>query len=104
MSLRAALAAIAFAAIPAAALAGEVPPGSALFFGVHFIDTSTEGAINGVRADEAARLGMIEAQIADDLTSRGFALTRPQPEQVAAIKDPTDCNGCDTRLAAVLVL
>ena len=104
MNPRAALVAVAFSLLPVGAVAGEVPPGTALFFGLHLIDTSTEGAINGVRADETARLAMIETQIADDLTDRGFALTRPQPDQVAAIKDPSDCNGCDTRLAADLGL
>ena len=104
MNPRAALVAVAFSLLPVGAVAGEVPPGTALFFGLHLIDTSTEGAINGVRADETARLAMTETQIADDLTDRGFALTRPQPDQIAAIKDPTNCNGCDTRLAADLGL
>ena len=97
---RAALAAAAALALPLAAAAAEVPPGSALFFGVHWIDTSTEGAINGVRDDETARLAMIEAQIADDLTQRGFTLTVPAADEVAKIRNPTHCNGCDTKLAA----
>lgn len=100
MTLHAALAAVAFVALPAAVQADEVQPGSALFLGVHWIDTSTEGAINGVRADETARLEMIERQIADDLTQRGFSLTLPEAAEVASIKNPTHCNGCDTKMAA----
>ena len=99
MTLRAALAA-AILALPLPAQAAEVPPGSALFFGIHWIDTSTEGAINGTRPDEAARIAMIEAQIAADLTQRGFTLTAPAPEEVARIRNPVHCNGCDTKMAA----
>lgn len=98
MSPRAALAAALLLALPAGA--AEVPPGTALFFGIHWIDTSTEGAINGPRADETARLAMIEDQIASDLTQRGFTLTAPDPAEVASIRNPTHCNGCDTKLAA----
>lgn len=92
------LLAAALLACPAAA--ADVQPGTALFFGIHWIDTSTEGAINGPRVDETARVAMVEDQIAADLTQRGFTVTRPQPEEVAAIKNPTHCNGCDTKLAA----
>lgn len=100
MITRTALFAIAAVLAPAMAVAAVVTPGSSLFFGIHWIDTSAEGEINGVRDDETARLAMIETQIAEDLTTRGFALTRPVPDEVAAIKNPTHCNGCDTRLAA----
>lgn len=100
MSLRAAFAAVILLALPAAAGADEVQPGTALFFGLHWIDTSTEGAINGARADETARLEMVEAQVVEDLTQRGFTLTIPAPEEVASIKNPTHCNGCDTKMAA----
>ena len=42
------------------AQAAEIRPGASLaFFGFHFIDTSTEGAYNGVRADEVARIELI---------------------------------------------
>lgn len=97
MTLRAAFAVL-LLALPAQA--AGVPPGTALFFGIHWMDTSTEGAINGVRADEAARLEMIEAQVAADLTQRGFTLTAPAPGEVARISNPARCNGCDTKLAA----
>ncbi len=75
-------------------------PGHAVWFGLHFIDTSTEGAINGVRADETARIAMIEDFIAEDLTARGFTLTDPPADQVAAIRNPAKSNGMDSRIAA----
>lgn len=105
--LASALPAAALAALlvlPAAAatpVTGPPPaPGSAVWFGLHFIDTSTEGAINGVRADETARVEMAEDFIAADLTRRGFTLTEPPPEAVAAIHNPVHSNRRDTRIAA----
>jgi len=85
----------------AANLAAAAPPspGTAMFFGLHFIDTSTEGAINGVREDETARLKLMEAQLRGDLTARGFTLMDPPADEVASVKNPTHCNGCDTRMA-----
>lgn len=100
MTLRAALAAVLILMLPATAPAAGVPPGTALFFGIYWMDTSAEGAINGIREDETARLAMIEAQISDDLTRRGFMLVAPSSEEVSKIKNPTRCNGCDTTLAA----
>lgn len=78
------------------------PPDSAAWFGLHFIDTSTEGAINGVRADETRRIEMAEAVIAEDLRNRGFTLLEPPAEQVAGIKNPTQSNGSDSRIAREL--
>lgn len=76
------------------------PPGSAAWFGIHFIDTSTEGAINGPREDETARIAMIEDYIAAALTERGFDLTEPDPQAVARIRNPVQSNRADTRIAA----
>lgn len=75
-------------------------PGSAVWWGLHFIDTSTEGAINGVRADETARIAMAEDFIAEDLTARGFTLMEPPAEAVATIKNPVHSNRRDTLIAA----
>lgn len=100
MNLHPAIVALAVLLFPLSAGAAEVQPGTALFFGIHWIDTSTEGAINGIRDDETARVEMIEDQIAADLAERGFALTLPEETEVAAIKNPTHCNGCDTKMAA----
>ncbi|KRW97141.1 DUF3280 domain-containing protein [Paracoccus sp. MKU1] len=75
------------------------PPDSAAWFGLHFIDTSTEGAINGVREDETRRVEMAEQVIAEDLRNRGFTLLEPPAAQVAQIKNPTQSNGSDSRIA-----
>lgn len=79
---------------------GPPPPGTAAWFGIHFIDTSTEGAINGPREDETARIAMIEDYIATALTERGFDLTPPDPQAVARIRNPVHSNRADTRIAA----
>lgn len=79
--------------------APDVAPGRATWFGLHYIDTSTEGAINGPRADEAARIAMTEKFVAEDLTRRGFALVPPPPEAVADILNPVHSNGADARIA-----
>lgn len=76
------------------------PPGSATWFGIHYIDTSTEGAINGIREDETARIEMIEGYIVDALTERGFEMREPEAERVARIKNPLHSNGADSKIAA----
>ncbi len=97
--LAAALASLALlAAGPVAAAPPQ--PGTALFLGVHLIDTSAEGQIGGVRADQTARVEMVEALVRDELIAHGFTVTEPAPEEIAGVADPGDCNGCDSRLAA----
>ena len=71
---------LALALLTAPAWAEPPPPGSATWFGIHYIDTSTEGQINGVRADETARIEMIRDYVAEALAARGFALREPEPE------------------------
>lgn len=77
---------------------------SAAFFGVTLIDTSTEGAINGVRADETARVLMVERYIADALREEGLQLIdlTPVQEELNRTKNPSKCNGCDSRMARSL--
>lgn len=85
--------------------ANELTPGAKLaFFGIHFIDTSTEGAYNGVRADEQARLDMIEAYVAEQFVDRGFTLLdiTPVQEDLDRIVNPADCNFCDVLMARKL--
>lgn len=82
------------------AVAQDVPPDSATWFGIYYIDSSTEGAINGPRDDETARLAMTEDFVADLLTERGFTLTEPTPQAVEGILNPARSNGADTRIAA----
>lgn len=80
----------------------EVPAsGDTAFFGLHFIDLSTEGAMNGVRADETARVEMTERVIADDLAARGFTLLPLDPvaAELEKVTNPAACNGCDVKMA-----
>ncbi|MFK7941793.1 MAG: DUF3280 domain-containing protein [Paracoccaceae bacterium] len=83
----------------------ELKPGAKLaFFGMHFIDTSTEGAYNGVREDETARVALIEAFIIEQFSDRGFKFLdiSPVQEDVDRIVNPADCNYCDVLMARKL--
>jgi hypothetical protein len=83
----------------------EVPaPGRVAFFGLHFIDTSTEGAINGVRPDETARTLMAATLVADDMAGRGFLMVPigPVADKLAKVNNPARCNGCDVAMATEL--
>ena len=73
----------------------------AAFFGVTFIDTSHEGELNGPRADEGARVEQAEAQIAATLEKHGIGLVDlgPVEEELARTANPSDCNGCELRMA-----
>jgi hypothetical protein len=100
--MRTLIAALLLAAWPASA---DVPrPGSMAYFGLHFIDSSTEGAINGVRADETLRVEMATALVAGDMESRGFVLlsTDPVADQLARVSNTARCNGCDVAMAREL--
>lgn len=77
----------------------QMAPGTVTWFGLHYIDTSTEGAINGARPDETARIAMIQNFVANDLTERGFILSRPPADAVADILNPIRSNGADARIA-----
>ena len=89
---------------PATALADALKPGAAAFFGIIFIDTSTEGAYNGVREDEVARLKMLEAYVAEEFTKRGFTLLDLSPVEVEInrVASVADCNFCDVLMARKL--
>ena len=80
--------------------AQDLTPGTATWFGIHYIDSSTEGDINGVRQDETDRIAMTEDYVAGLLTERGFTLSEPEPEATARILNPAHSNGADTRIAA----
>lgn len=103
--MNATLAAFAVVLSASLALAQDLPaPGKVAFFGVQFIDMSTEGAFNGPRADERARTEMASAFVASDMTARGFQLVPVDPvaDRLDTIANPSDCNGCDTALAREL--
>ncbi|EAQ25975.1 DUF3280 domain-containing protein [Roseovarius sp. 217] len=74
------------------------------FLGITFIDTSTEGAYNPVRADETARLALVQDYVQSRFAESGFALLDLSPiaKDLDRISNPADCYGCETRLAARL--
>lgn len=74
---------------------------TAAFFGVTFLDTSTEGSINGVRADETARVALIEDYITKALEAEGLTVLdlAPVQEELDRTANPAKCNGCDLRMA-----
>lgn len=47
-------------------------PGTTAWFGLHVIDTSSEGAIIGLRDDEIQRIAISKTFIADDLRGRSI--------------------------------
>ena len=74
------------------------------FLGLTFIDTSTEGAYNGVREDETARLAMLDAQVRERFAKEGFNLvsTEPEAERLAQVTNPANCYGCELRIGTAL--
>lgn len=88
--------------IAAPSAAGDPWQGrSVAFFGVTFLDTSTEGEVNGPRADEAARVDLVERQAAEALRAHGMALVdlAPVAQDLAGTRNPARCNGCELRMA-----
>jgi hypothetical protein len=73
----------------------------AAFFGVTFLDTSHEGELNPPREDEAARLALVEAYLAEAFEERGIVLVdlAPVAEDLALIVNPAKCYGCELRMA-----
>lgn len=78
--------------------------GSGAVMAVVFLDTSTEGDLNGVRADETARLQALEAQLAQGFAAQGIRLADRAPVQAELdrVQNPANCNGCDAKAAARL--
>lgn len=105
------LRAIALAALSAAVLAPSaqaagdvVPPGDVAFLGIHFIDTSTEGAYFGERPEEQARIGLLEAEVRGRFEAEGYTLMdlAPVAEDLDRVVNPANCYGCDVRMAQKL--
>lgn len=91
--------------LPGHSLAEGLKPGATMaFFGITFIDTSTEGAYNGERPDEMTRVKMVETYVAEELQKRGFTLVdiSPVEEGVNRIVNVADCNFCDVLMAREL--
>ena len=70
-------------------------------FDFEFIDTSLEGATNGLRADEQVRLGRLSNQLRQRLAESGrFSHVDITPvASEARASNLQACGGCDTRLA-----
>jgi len=91
--------------LPSDSLAEGLKPGATMaFFGITFIDTSTEGAYGGERPDETARLQMLEDYVAEELQKRGFTLVdvTPVEEAMNRVANVADCNFCDVLMAREL--
>lgn len=78
--------------------------GEVAFLGLTFIDTSTEGAYNGVRDDEVKRLALVEEAVREEFRAEGFTLADLSPiaEELAGTVNPANCYGCELRMAAKL--
>ena len=85
---------------PAHAEGDTVPRGKVAFFGIHLMNNVGDAD----DSDERARIRMVEQQIAQDLTDRGFELVdiSPVAEQLGKIRNISSCNGCDMKLATEL--
>ena len=85
---------------PASARVAE----SGAVLAVVFLDTSTEGAYGGVRADETQRLAMLEARLREAFAEKGIEIVDRAPVQSALdrVKNPARCNKCDAKAAEAL--
>jgi hypothetical protein len=93
------------AAAAAAGYGDPLDPGARVaFLGMGFVDTSTEGAYDGVRDDQTARLRLVEEAVRTRFREEGFALlpTDPVAPDLAQVVNPADCAGCELRLAEKL--
>ncbi|WP_269585456.1 DUF3280 domain-containing protein [Roseibium sp. Sym1] len=81
-----------------------VPGKKVAFLGLGFVDFSTEGAYDGVRADQTERLALLEALIEERFRAEGLVLvdTAPVSKKLANIVNPAKCYGCDVRMAKTL--
>jgi hypothetical protein len=74
------------------------------FLGLGFVDTSTEGAYDGERPDQTARLALLTAYVRDRLIEEGFEILSndPQAERLATVTNPANCYGCELRIGTAL--
>ncbi|SPH24905.1 hypothetical protein DEA8626_03939 [Defluviimonas aquaemixtae] len=96
-------------AMPACGMAAEYggplkDDATVAFFGITFTDTSTEGAYDGERADQTARVTLLEDEVRARFAHEGFMLlpTAPVADKLDTIANPADCNGCEVRFASEL--
>ncbi|HEY9039013.1 MAG TPA: DUF3280 domain-containing protein [Roseovarius sp.] len=74
------------------------------FLGLTFLDTSTEGAYNAPRQDEADRLALLEEEVRKQFTDQGLTLLdlAPIAEKLESTTNPANCYGCEIRMAREL--
>jgi len=99
------IAALACIMMVSAALAEDIRPGGKVaFLGLGFVDLSTEGAYNGVRADETERLTMVEQLVEQRFLDEGLILVdlAPIKSKLESIANPGQCYGCDIRFGKSL--
>ena len=85
--------------------APPVPVDSDLvFFGLTYLDTSTEGDILGDNPEETRRLEMLEDMVVDRFEAEGYDFldTAPEQERLDRIANPAKCYGCDQRIGQAL--
>jgi hypothetical protein len=87
--------------LPAAARAEDAPPPKVAVFDFELLDTSLQGEIDGVRADEQARLVRSADQVRKGLADSGkYQILDIAPINAAAhAKNLQSCGGCDVQLA-----
>ncbi|MCX2723989.1 DUF3280 domain-containing protein [Roseibium salinum] len=71
------------------------------YLGFSFVDLSTEGAYNGVRADETGRLRMLEETLRERFAQEGYTVLSNDPiaAKLATVSNPARCYDCEIRLA-----
>lgn len=86
--------------------AGSAVPLKAAVFNFELVDTSHEGALAGKRADETARLGLLDSILAERLAASGrykpVDLTPANGAIEKAGGEMTSCNGCAEDIAKTL--
>ncbi|TCO71679.1 DUF3280 domain-containing protein [Rhodovulum euryhalinum] len=93
------------AAAPLAAQSVALKPGADVaFYGITFLDTSTEGAYFGAREDEQARIRLLEEEVRARFGEEGLVLLdlAPVAEELGRIANPADCYGCEIRMGKKL--
>lgn len=97
---------IAVAIIATATLAGPAVAGSvkAAVFPFELVDTSTEGQIDGVRADQTRRLEATTGQVRDSLAAASVDIVDagPAKDRLKDVKSLHECLSCAQEAAAAL--
>lgn len=77
------------------------PGAEVAYLGFSFVDLSTEGAYNGVRADETARLRLLEETLRERFAEEGYTVLSNDPiaAKLATVSNPAHCYDCEIRLA-----